>query len=692
MTSVSANSNSNDMASMQSGTSSDDWTVDVEQPPKLAAPSFVRLFAINRILTQHYNIVHNEKGCMEIATIVSNLLSNMTSDDVTREIGQNILLRLKKDGIKEYMKKWYNEKEEAIIIEKMFNEIILDKFGQEHKDLVTFEAKEDYYYQNLVFNTNDLMCLIFQFLTDMMASDKYSWELTNCSLVNSQWLYHAWNPNSIYYVCLDKLIIDTIDSIKDDNEQMKNVLTRMWQRIVNVKEIHFDLSKLNLDMDTSLNPPPLLLNRLCMLRNIEIIDGHCCVEYLSVLKALLHKCKDKLVKFEIEMEMNDRIMSSAISEKISRLSPVKLMNTKRILTDISHFSFIWSNKCHTLILLWVHNITEQWCNNVINNCDCTGIKSLSLIHVSFALYFNTRSENKVLIKNVAQKFKNLTHFDINFDRTVDPYVLLLWKYLHPIIVKNKCWVCIEARNLKTQEYKQLSEYSRENWINEVIFHCHEHSRQDIINYIQQIISNSCNNLEILKFSGIISNNGVNEILMTLNNSIISYHNRDENKQVNINRMIVPLKLKVIRVKCFSPTSINKINHILKLNFIVKQKLIFSMLVYVKEYDLENFEAFCQNVHLLLVKERIGIDITVKFSQSGAEDQFNQYSKVYMSYFGDQQLKTKYKIASLQCDSKGVEKRVILLDKVNMSFKTAKEYDARYEFQVKNVELTDHDQT
>ena len=55
----------------------------------------------------------------------------------------------------------------------------------------------DNYYQNLLFNSSDLMSQIFQYLEWGMGFDK---DLYSCSLVSSHWLYHSWNVNSAYYV------------------------------------------------------------------------------------------------------------------------------------------------------------------------------------------------------------------------------------------------------------------------------------------------------------------------------------------------------------------------------------------------------------------------------------------------------------------------------------------------------------
>ena len=49
-------------------------------------------------------------------------------------------------------------------------------------------------YKCQVFNSRDLMCKIFHYL---YYSFEFDGDLFECSLVNSHWLYHAWDINCI---------------------------------------------------------------------------------------------------------------------------------------------------------------------------------------------------------------------------------------------------------------------------------------------------------------------------------------------------------------------------------------------------------------------------------------------------------------------------------------------------------------
>ena len=105
--------------------------------------------------------------------LIDDLVNVFNNDKAqVKEAANLILTRLINDGLGVYMKKWYDEKIQAIIIEDIFNKIILKQFAQEYNELVTFsnnnnnnnDNNNNRYYQNLVFNSNDLMSTVFQHL------------------------------------------------------------------------------------------------------------------------------------------------------------------------------------------------------------------------------------------------------------------------------------------------------------------------------------------------------------------------------------------------------------------------------------------------------------------------------------------------------------------------------------------------
>ena len=172
----------------------------------IQAPSFVRLFLINRIMNHECtNSVTNDDQNVK-TTMIKKLVSIIPNDNIMRSVAFDIISQLIDNGIKQYMIEFYNQDKHANIIETIFNRIILTKFAKEYGNQVSFIGDNNngnnYYYQSAVFNSNDLICCIFQYLTYEMNFDG---DLSNCELVNSKWLYHVWNPQSIYFIDITKL-------------------------------------------------------------------------------------------------------------------------------------------------------------------------------------------------------------------------------------------------------------------------------------------------------------------------------------------------------------------------------------------------------------------------------------------------------------------------------------------------------
>ena len=184
----------------------------------------------------------------------------------------------------------YNEKEQALIIEQIFD-VILTKFKKEYQQVITYCGKDNSF-QESVFNTNDLMCSIFQFLTDFdLHSNLVIYELMNCSLVNSHWLYHTWNPNSIYSVSLYKLITQSI------RYQKNSLYSRMWQRYCNAQKIYAYAEREHVRLNLSKD----VLNKLAMFTNILYINGYVPSTHLDLLKVIVNKCDKKIEKFMLNV-------------------------------------------------------------------------------------------------------------------------------------------------------------------------------------------------------------------------------------------------------------------------------------------------------------------------------------------------------------------------------------------------------
>ena len=235
---------------------------------------------------------------------------------------------------------------------------------------------------------------------------KYSNELVNCSLVNSHWLYHAWNINSIYYLNLNQLISQILKHNINENEKEKDIynVIRMWQRVINAKHIYFVTSEL----DTNITD--LLLSKLSLLRNVEKLE---CVlglaNHLKIVQTILQHCQNKIKWYDsllLNMDDMPRDLRQREKEKLS----FTLNNAQYIKISHACFNILWSDKCQMLELHGFQKISSNWCNYVINNCDCSNIKCLYFNHnVSFSLnnYFNNYNNRLLILKQLAFKFYNL---------------------------------------------------------------------------------------------------------------------------------------------------------------------------------------------------------------------------------------------------------------------------------------------
>ena len=397
-----------------------DWSIDVEAPPKVAAPSFIRLFVIRRVFAE---CVFNKEKITDIDTQLKNLIAVFT-DDKIRQLSYNILYRLW-NGLKSYMRTWYNEKEQATTIEMIFTDIILTKFTKQYQIMTTYMSNntKEHYNQCLVFNTDNLMYLIFQFL------HFWNGELYNCTFVNTHWLYQIWNSTSLYRINLTSLINQTLKWKQGD----ENTCTRMWQRIIYAKHIE-------LRMERDKNPSKLLLNRLAMLVNVRGIkydfNG---MHHSAVLKILMKNCKHKIEQFEICFTWPGNFIVHNV------MSPLILSNVKRIQVNTSYFYITWGASCHKLLLLPNEFLFDQhWCNHVIYNCDCSGIISLQLIKLQFQMTMD--KSTKILLKKFAQKFGNIKYLQVDVDN-IDHFehnrqILQSFKN---IVLQNDCCVGLKLR-------------------------------------------------------------------------------------------------------------------------------------------------------------------------------------------------------------------------------------------------------
>ena len=229
-----------------------------------------------------------------------------------QQIAQDIVTRSMNDGIKKYMEKWFNDKEQRQEIEIIVNKIIIKQFEKEYQNTMKYKCQENgdgtnssksQYYQTLVFNADDLMCLIFQFIP---LRKKFNGDLFNCSLVNSHWLYQSWNPNSIYHLCLNKLIYNTmtlnervsqsakLNKCDGWRQDLDGTLLSKWQRIVNVKSVRIGLYGID---EPNCQELEYLMEKISMLTSIVSIRVNINDGYVPVIKQLIYYSKESIEQY-----------------------------------------------------------------------------------------------------------------------------------------------------------------------------------------------------------------------------------------------------------------------------------------------------------------------------------------------------------------------------------------------------------
>ena len=672
--------------------SHDDWaptSLGGSQNKPIKFPSFPRLFLIHRVLSE---VKHTSNNAIEYKS----LISESTMDKQLLDTAQKILSRLMKHGLKKYMKKYYNEEKQSHTIEIIFNQIILKTFEKEYNNVTTYtnknlgeEKNNTTNFQTTLFNTTDIMCLILQFLVDFELDrfNKHIGNLSNCSLVCSQWFYHSFNPQSIYGYNLFKLMIATAKCQENGDE---NNVTRMWQRLRNVKNIRMEVDgdvRHNVNYNNS-----LLLNKISLyLRNVEVIinDAHGgSNRTVPALQMVLRNCKEKIVKYEIDLSIRGQ----------HKLSPLVLNNAVEISTDHAYFSIFWSNKCEKLTFSRVHG-GIQWCNDIIDNCDCSGVKEIRIGRLGFeyGVMDVKQDSTKVLMKKLGKALTrggNLKILAITFWRDVDPCVLLLCKHLQPIVERNNGYfemsipgdanainacdnVLTTIEQLKPQIQKLRVAMGTEWW--------------DIETRVQKIINNTFESGDGDDHDSNIDSKKKFQALEWLYMDATSY-NMESYIEI----------LKELNVEFNNKSGIfelydwniffrkERFDDMIKiLNWISEIKQELALIIHIRMSELvqsrvEIFDKFCNIVYMLLIEKKMAVDINVSFDYTAMD---NKCQQIFESYFGEKMIK---EYAAPRCRinvNKYMTARAIPIT----SFKVNKdEYFRRvgllfYEFRVANID-------
>ena len=634
----------------------EDWKVDIDPSNHVDVPSFIRLFVIRRVLA---NCSINELD--KIKDLVNSMEN---TDEKTKQTAQDILFHLLNGGIKKYMSDWFTEKDNQInVIEIIFKQIILKKFEKEYHDITSYTTNSkdkdkdnnEHEYQQLVFNLNDLMSLIFQFLKFDYNAKKG--ELNQCSLVNSYWLYQTWKIKFLLTtkIQVTSLIKRTMKASKNNNNKKKKKNTSntssnnsntcgisIWQRLSNAKWIRFRSDQI------STRPSRLVLNRIGMLNNVIQLNCLIYKTHIDILKVLMYNCKDKIESFQVHMR-DDYYQDNKSLKKIDNvLSPLELTNNTRDITVSSMYFYIkWSQKCKILSLRGTQNISRSWCNYVINNCDCNGIENLTFRNTTFAWDDGGNGvngnvlrqdldelldddEKKTLLKNLARKFVNIKQFNIGLEGRLDNTSLILfWKYLTPIIKKNNCQIELSTDTFSKENWDKLCEMIINDniKINKLEFwfrnYCRKDHRPDI------------KSLEIFLFKTnlkCLTIDNWERISKTVENVVQCF------KHPNINSDKLLSSMEMIEISNEEVVvPLNVMVDILKLNFVIKQKVFVHLkfnVSYTQEKFINLFSVLCEKVAALLIEYEIPINISLKILRIENRKQFEKiYNQIFVRLLG-----------------------------------------------------------
>ena len=367
---------------------------------------------------------------------------------------KEILKCLRADGILHYMKTKYNHNH-INVINVLFNKMI-DKYSKEYNLIISYEKNciniahndsvnqnNSRYYERKIFNQADLIPKTFQFLQLI--------DINQCCLVNSIWLYHGYNINSIYYIKFDtwmKIITQSDSTTNNDNLEQKK---RFLQRTINIRKFKY-CSWTDVELSQS------FIDQCKQFHNIE----HFKIEIKQYqdkerqIIDIISKHSKKLKSFECGFQSKSEMMEWNSKQKQLHensnfnLPTFYLNNCETIELKGLLFPIIFTNTCNVLNLSYCNKISKQWCQNVINSCDFCNIKRLWLSDISFDKSINSNNK-KIFINQIASKCNNLEKFCVG-DPTED--ILLIWKGLIPTIKKNN--VCVEIIPFAYESLKDLN--------------------------------------------------------------------------------------------------------------------------------------------------------------------------------------------------------------------------------------------
>ena len=341
-----------------------DWSLDVKPLYKPDVPAFARLFIIKRLLS---NLTNNH---ITVNDAVALLLKHLNNED-EQNAAATILHAVVKNDIYSYIDKTYNDDNDPLIIDKIFRQVILEHYEKEYTQIITFPSINDDTKEHnnssmiLLFNTKDLMCLIFQFLN--------MYDNVQCGLVCSHLFYYSFDTQSNIYQTF-KFQFGKYDFNLEDKLKSRRQAAHVWKcrlhRFYKTKSVIFGVRLGEYPFELTYTA----LQVLATFEHIEKLVINSNIVDLKVIQVLVESCGDKIQTFYLSIDHTQCILTTS-----KDLPVLKLPNVERIWLDGICLPIIFSNKLKYLTLANLprkeNKITPQWCDFVIKHCDCSNIIS-----------------------------------------------------------------------------------------------------------------------------------------------------------------------------------------------------------------------------------------------------------------------------------------------------------------------------
>ena len=308
---------------------------------------------------------------------------------------------LKKHGLKEYMEK-FGDQTNTISI-KQACDALNEHFHSLLTHITQFKCLKNgtNYYQHKLFNTDGIVPHLFQYL-DLQS-------LIKCSLVHSIWLYHSFNPNSIYY-------FETSGYFK------KNVNKTWTHRLSRIQALKIDFHHFTITNKKGLEK---LISSSKRLKRVEIFaDTSVC---LFVILESLHKNKIdvNLQQFSCSLDSLPEKKQLSYHQSHSKFQ-LQLINCHTIKLKncvISTFgiNIVVSDRCKYLSL---SGYVDKVHNFLSDESDCSGIEMLKIDNIKFI--GDDNNNKKINIFAHETKFNKMQNLLVK-NLTTD--TLLLWQYV-----------------------------------------------------------------------------------------------------------------------------------------------------------------------------------------------------------------------------------------------------------------------